>query len=524
MKKSKQWIRVFIICAILLTACKHTDKEIDYSVTPTISPDISPTQAPSTVVTISPTEALNVVPTQSLEKEPSPTITPTPNSEVTPGVPEISKDPRLSPTPVITIEPSVTISPSVTIMPPSNTPEPTVTPEVTQVPSPTPTVIPEVMNLGKAVTTEIEGSNGKTIESVHLIKNPLLLQMSHSEFTKRLLAFIPTLNTYVRRDSECFNWSYRTTDSNVPIVSISSYLSSEGKNKKEDTMYYVGYGYNANISDEPSELNIIIGDGLGSMDYNIDLFQSILQGVLPEERIQILLDTKGVIQGDNNRINAMDRTLNFIDTPYFVRFHRLETLSEKNDGRLSELKLRVDVNKPNVIYSTYRNGLVLHEEKFKEFPLDFSQFFIPLDPYHNFKDISYRKDTDYKKKEITSYTAEFNGYDRYGNYTTIIVTVDNALGEYTISEFRYYTSNERKNIENQLTFDEIVDYYTSYLNSIMTLATYNKEEFLTNATEDSTSVIKDVTVSDQTVPCNVVIRRDKKDERLSYLDIEYSRP
>lgn len=533
MKDSKRLICVLITIVLFANACSHRNTQVDNGVTPTVTP----TNGAS--VTQKPTEEIQPTPVEEIKPTPIVEISPTPILQIspTPTLP-VDENPEVSPTPPVTQKPSITEAPSLTPVPTEPAKEPTApVPTITPIPTvtPVPTIPPFVANLGEATLIDIIGSNAGNSITSQIIKNPLKLQITQAELTNRLLELAPSLNTYNRKDHESYLWNYETTTDNVPVVNLTSYLRSEGRNNKDESMYLVEYSYSSEISEDPSSINIILNSGYDSMNNGKELVSQLLKGAMPEDFIKGLLHNEATSLTDKGTVNSysvMNQRLYYDATKFYIDFRREETfpLKPAEKEAMTALKVYATANRPKLLYSAYRDGLLLHTEKFKEFPLDFSEFFLPLDPFHKFPGVKFIKEISYNVKQITSYTAEFDGYDMNGEFVSIIVTVDNANGEYAISKFRYYNSHKtvQDGTANNTKFNQAAEYYAPYLNQIMTLATYSKEELLENIAGDKISIIKDVTVAGQTIPCNVTITTSSdtvlEGSFTTYLDIEYTRP
>ncbi len=570
MRKSTCFIGLMIMVMLFGSACKHKDDPKEVIVSPIVTPTVVPTSIPVPTNGIEPIPTEGVYPTQVVEISPTPIvdITPIPSIEpeitpvVTPDIPKV--------TPGITEEPEPTKMPEPTVVISPTTPIPTKGAAITTAPKPT--TIPESLELGDATLLEITGSNiGSSIKS-QLIKNPLNLQKNQVELTQNLLKLVPGLGVYTRVDYESYEWNYYNTTDNIPVVNISSYISSEGKNARDENIYEVSYSNNSEISNEPGAIKITLRDGFQTIEEGKKILQQLLSNTIPDSYIKLLLQsdyTKLNISSGNNITNEMTKKAVYKNTPFYIDFYRKEVTPSNQAGSdiKPSIQLSATTGRSGLLYSAYRDGLVLQDEKFKEFPLDFTNFFLPLDPYHKFTGVKFTKQTSEKEKKNTIYTAEFDGYDMNGESTIILVTMDNNVGDYSISDFRYYTtltidttkSNDSSTLSNdddgerfgestesiedvQATennslsmmnndyndvYLKAAEYYTNYLNQIMTIATYNKDEFMNSLANDKMKLTKDITVGGYTIPCSVTIsfQKDEKvaNKVIANLDIEYKR-
>lgn len=542
MRKATCFISMILIVMVLSTACKHKNEIKDVDSTPVVTPILTPTLLPEPPnenvpkVTITPTIAPDIDVEPSVEPTPTKAANDDTNNEVTPKVtPDAIPSITVQPEPTKEPEPTVIISPT--------TPIPTK--GAANVITATPTPVPwyENIELGDAKLTDITGSNiGPMIKS-QLIENPLQLQKNQEEFMRDLLTILPGLSIYKRVDTESYEWNYYITTDQVPVVNITSYVSSEGKNSRDEEMYSVSYGYNSEVSNQAGSIEIAIRDGFQTKEEGREYAKKLLSPVLPEKYIDILLSTDDTKVSNDSKTHVTSEMTNkavFKNTPFYIDFYRKEMLASKEvvtDFKPS-LQLSATTRRSGLLYSGYRDGLVLQDEKFKEFPLDFSNFFMPLDPYHKFSGVKFTKQTSGAKNIL--YTAEFDGNDLNGDSSVISVAMDNSLGEYSISDFHYYTSKtfdmntlseetmhlSQENINNEI-YLKAAEYYSDYLNQIMTLAIYNKYEFYYNLSMDKMMLTKDVTVSGYTIPCNVTISVQKEakatDKFVANLTIEYKR-
>lgn len=569
MKKSTCFIGMMIFVMLFSSACKHKNDPGEIIVSPTVTPILAPSEFPGSSEGVEPTPIENTYPTKAVE------ITSTPIDKLTP-IPSI--DPVITPevkpelTPSITKEPEPSTPPEPTIIISPTTPIPTKGAAITITPVPTP--MTGTIDLGEASLLDITGSNiGPSIKS-QIIKNPLNLQKDQGELTQNLLRLLPGLEQYTRVDYESYEWNYYKTSDNIPVVNVASYISSEGKNARDENMYEVSYGYNSEISNEPSSINIAIKDGLQTIDDGKKILQQLLTNVLPENYLKFLLqsdNTKINTSSGNAVTNEMIRKTLYKNTLFNIDFYRKEILPSNQVGNTTRPSIQISAttSRSGLLYSAYRDGLVLQDEKFKEFPLDFNNFFLPLDPYHKFSGVKFTKQTRGEEKKRTIYTAEFDGYDLNGESTIILVTMDDSIGDYSISNFHYYTTlslnNNKKSMDSSVQsieantqtnenstqpndfniqsmenttqsldsseYNDIylkaAEYYANYLNQIMTLATYSKDEFLYSLSNDRMKLTKDVTVGGYTIPCSVTIsfQKDEKvtNKVIANLDIEYKR-
>lgn len=514
MRKRKCYLCILLIC-LLLNACNHNEREsVNLN-----TEDTEPT------ITIVPEPTVAITPVAEVTSTPTPTVIV--------DKPEGGTEVTLTPTPVPTKEPELSPTTEPTLPPePTTMPEPTTKPEPTKAPVVTPSTIPTVtpsptpfpVSLGEAELINIVGSNLENSFSSQIIKNPLKLITDQTVLEKRLLSVIPSLNEYTRIETESYEWNYYKTKDEIPVVSLVRSISSEGKNNKEQTVYYAGMNYSSEISDEPSGVTIMFKEGYETTEEAEKLVKDTLDGILPEDLLRELLKKKGEANS-TEQSGVSSHKLNYEGTPFSLDLRK--EISENISGTENKgIKVSVTANRSKLLYSAYRDGLILHKQKFIEFPLDFSNFFSKLDPFHSFNSVKYTKQITYGNKTVTSYSAEFSGYDQDGLLVTIIVSMDNSQGEFSISGFRYYTLRDFTN-DSQITHMETAaDYYADYLNQIMTLATFKKDEFMNSMTGNRTSILKDVTVSGYTIPCKVTISEGAaKDETAftCYLDIEYVR-
>lgn len=548
MKKATCFISMILIVMVVSNACKHKEELEDVLGTPVITPVLTPTlhPQPSNGLDLLPTGEAIITPTitPEVDLEPSAAPTPTKPGNGDPGNEEL---PKVTPDvePSITDQPEPTIQPEPTVIISPTTPIPTkgAANEITA--TPTPISSNESIELDDAKFKEITGSNIGPIIKTQLIENPLQLQKTQEEVVTNLFNVLPELSIYKRVDIESYEWNYYKTTDQVPVVNITSFINTIGKNAREEEMYSVSYGYNSEVSNEAGSIELSLRDGFRTIEEGKGHARKLLQTALPEKYIDVLLrgnNTKVSYESKAIVTNEMVKKAVFKNTPFYIDFYRKEVAaSNEVDSKYKPiLQVSATTRRSGLLYSSYRDGLVLQDEKFKEFPMDFSNFFLQLDPYHKFSGVKFTKQTSGTDKKNIMYTAEFDGDDLNGESTLISVTMDNLLEDYTISDFHYYTtktidiatlSGETTLLSQESTnyslYLKAAEYYANYLNQIMTLAIYSKDEFLQNQSNDKMTVTKDVTVGAYTIPCSVSISLQKEEKTsnkvTANLTIEYKR-
>lgn len=544
MRKATCFISMILMVMVFSTACKHKDGLKDVVNTPVVTPTLIPTSLPKPTNGLEPESEVTITPTIAPVIDVEPSLEPTPTKAENEDTDKEEK-PKVTPDaiPSITDQPEPTVRPEPTVIISPTTPIPTKGAANVITATPTPAPLYENIEFGDAKLIDITGSNIGPVMKAQLIESPLRLQKTQEEFMRNLLSILPGLSIYKRVDTESYEWNYYKTTDQVPVVNITSYVSSEGKNSRDEEMYSVSYGYNSEVSNEAGSIDIAIRDGFQTKEEGRGHAKKLLTPVLPEKYIDILLNAEDTKVSNDNKTfvtSEMAKKAVFKNTPFYIDFYRKEMIANKevvSDFKPS-IQLSATTRRSGLLYSTYRDGMVLQDEKFKEFPMDFSNFFMSLDPYHKFSGVKFTKQTSGANNIL--YTAEFDGNDLAGDSTVISVTMDNSFDEYSISDFYYYTS---KTLEmNTLSEETMVlsqesgnneiylkaaEYYSDYLNQIMTLAIYNKYEFYYNLSMDKMMLTKDVTVSGYTIPCNVTISVQKEENTtnkvVANLMIEYKR-